>query len=155
MGAGFHPIDFLLNDDQSHGGSAAAANPVSAPAFSLTKVLSSAAIVVAPLATWLVDAFTKTDFTSGQIVALTAAILGFLAVASSADVLARAIATAADSRAKAVMLLNTPLAAQLRSSDVDPKVTVLAVRGGGSNNSVLVAQNGSMSWVNENQVYYS
>jgi hypothetical protein len=156
-----NPVDFLLNKSPA----APSGDPVGAPAFSLTKVLSSAAIVVTPLATLLVDQFTKLSFTSGQIVALTVAILGFLAIASAADVLARAISASADSRAKAVtaaaadsgtvMLLEQPLAARLISAGEDPRVSVLAVRGG-PHNRVLVAQDGGgLSWVDEKQVYYA
>jgi len=74
---------------------------VEAPAFSLTKVLTSGAMIITPVAAlltkWLGDA-TPSEW---NYVALTLGLLGFLAIAGAADVIARAIATAAESKAKA------------------------------------------------------
>lgn len=88
-------LDFLLNrtDDGSQS--------VEAPAFALTKVLSSAAVIVTPLATLIVEKTSSIDLTSGEYVTLAIALLGFLAVTSSADVLARSIAAAGRSKTDA------------------------------------------------------
>lgn len=90
-------IDFLLNLKAPD-----ADTVVTAPAFSLTKVLASAAIVVGPLATYLVDRFSKVSFSSWQIVSLAVALLVFLAITAAADVLGRSIAAAAKVKADAV-----------------------------------------------------
>jgi hypothetical protein len=170
------PISFLLNKDTTAtGDKPPAADPVTSSAFSLTKVLSSAAVVVAPLAMLLVDKISDLSFSSGQVVALIVAILGFLAIASAADVLARALANAAGmqaaaatdaakSRAAAVdaqskgaesglLLLDKPLAARLQSDGL-PKVTVVAVRGGSENRVLVAAGGGKLSWVDAKYVHY-
>ena len=171
------PISFLLNKDTTAtGDKPPAADPVTSSAFSLTKVLSSAAVVVAPLAMLLVDKISDLSFSSGQVVALIVAILGFLAIASAADVLARALANAAGmqaaaatdaakSRAEAavdaqskgaesgLLLLDKPLAARLQSDGL-PKVTVVAVRGGSENRVLVSAGGGKLSWVDAKYVHY-
>lgn len=82
------PIKFLLNRGVDE--------VVKAPAFSLTKVLQTAALVLTPLVTLLVSALPKISFSPGQVVTLTVAVLALLAVTGSADVLARGMATSAD-----------------------------------------------------------
>ena len=86
--------DFLLNRQPK-------AAEVSTPAFSLTKVLSSGAIIIGPIATLLVDKVAKINFSAGQLVALAIGLLGFLAITASADVLGRSYAAAASSRSDA------------------------------------------------------
>jgi hypothetical protein len=90
-----NPVSFLLNrgDQESQ--------VVGAPAYSLTKVLTSAAVIVGPIATLLVDKLSKVNFSPGQIVALAIGLLGFLAIAAAADVLSRSYAAAAKERSAA------------------------------------------------------
>jgi hypothetical protein len=94
-----NPVSFLLNQ----GTEATQAEVVEAPAFSLTKVLASAAIVVTPIATALVAQLKDVTFTAGNFVALAIGVLGFLAITASADVLARALATSAEKTAQAAV----------------------------------------------------
>jgi hypothetical protein len=72
---------------------------VDAPAFSITKVLASAGIIVGPIATLIADNLLNIDFSAWQLVSLAAALLLFLAILASADVVARSIATGAKAKA--------------------------------------------------------
>ena len=85
-------VDFFTNNKAED-------TPVEANAFSLTKVLIAGGAVVTTVGAWLVDQFTKVNLTSGQFTALVLGVLGFTAVASAADVLARALELAPQSRA--------------------------------------------------------
>src|SRR5262245_323659 len=88
--------DFLLNKSSKD------EQVVDAPAFSLTKVLASAAVIITPIATLLVEQLKNVDLTSGNYVALATAVLGFLAIASAADVLGRSYASGAARHAEAM-----------------------------------------------------
>jgi hypothetical protein len=132
------PISFLLNRDTTDNTPAAGGDPVTSPAFSLTKVLSGAAMVVTPLAMLLVDKVTKLSFTSGQIVALTVAILGFLAIASAADVVARALAKAAGLQAAAVTTAATSRA-QSRTAAADTRAQAWTAAAGARAQAVTAA----------------
>lgn len=94
-----NPVKFLLNqpEDQDE----LAKQAVEAPAFSLTKVLSTAALIVTPIAAYLVDWLSDINLTEQHFVALAIGLFGFLAVAAAADVLARSIVTAAETKADA------------------------------------------------------
>jgi hypothetical protein len=94
-----NPLKFLLNkaEDQTELDKQA----VEAPAFSLTKVLGTAALIVAPIATVLVEAFGTIELDAPHYVALAIGLLGFLAITSAADVLARSVVTAAEMKAEA------------------------------------------------------
>jgi hypothetical protein len=93
------PVSFLLNRGQDAQDNAV----VEAPAFSLTKVLSTLAVIATPLATLLVTKINDLDFSAGNYVVLIVAVLGFLAIAASADVLGRSIATSAEKNAQAAV----------------------------------------------------
>ncbi len=139
-------VDFLLNrtDDE-----ATPTEPVAAPAFSLTKVLSSAALVLTPLTAILVRYLADATFSTWQVVVLIVGVLGFLAVTASADVLVRARA--------AVLARPTPvpyseldpvLRATLVTVREDPTVEVFAIRPGDAGSQFLVREEGQpMSWV--------
>ena len=90
-------FDFLLNRTETD------KQFVQAPAFALTKVLTAAAVIVTPLATLIVEKTSSVDLTSGQYVTLALGLLAFLAVTSSADVLARSIAAAGQQKAGALV----------------------------------------------------
>jgi hypothetical protein len=104
-----NPISFLLNRPAAVAQpDANAAQPaVDDPAFSLTKVLATAATVLTPLTAILVTQLGDVAFSAGNIVALVLGVLGFLAVASAADVLARGAATGAEKRAEATQAAAT------------------------------------------------
>lgn len=68
-------------------------DPVSANAYSLTKVLVTSGGVITPLVALVVNQIGNVRFSAWQIVALALGILGFAAIAGSADVIARALAT--------------------------------------------------------------
>ena len=94
------PISFLLNSDVSTQTDNGA---VSAPAFSLTKVMA----VVAPLLTALVSTVLSNikgvNWSTTDYVWMIVSLVAFLTVTASADVLARAIATSAKRRADAAV----------------------------------------------------
>ncbi|WP_151082842.1 hypothetical protein [Nocardioides cynanchi] len=118
--------DFFLNK----GAANQTASVVDAPAFSLTKVMAVVAPVVTVLATLLTSRIKNVHFDEGQITALIIALVAFLAVTSSADVLARGIATSAEKTASArtrMLRFEAPLTAGLQLHDGTETVTVLAV----------------------------
>ena len=108
--------------------------PVGAPAFSLTKVMA----VVAPLITVLVTVATarlkEVTFTEDQLTVIIVALVAFLALTGSADVLARAVATSAEKRAGSVasarrtgiVRFETALASRLTLPGADEDVKVIA-----------------------------
>jgi hypothetical protein len=100
---------FLLNTGAQKTG-------VTTPAFSLTKVLASTAIVVGPLVTLLVGWLGGANLTDGQYVTLTIALLAFVAILAAADVLARAYASAHTSRH--LYTFEHPVRAHYENSDV-------------------------------------
>jgi hypothetical protein len=101
MAVNLNPITLLLNSGQEESA------VVQAPAFSLTKVMAVVAPLVTALATWLATEFKDTSFTTGQITTLLVALIAFLALTGAADVLARGIATSAQTQASARMRMMT------------------------------------------------
>jgi len=85
--ADINPFNFLLNRDNTD-------TAVAAPAYSITKVLATGASVVTPLVVLLASKLGSVDFSSAEIVVLTVAVLGFLAIVAAADVISRSSATA-------------------------------------------------------------
>lgn len=151
---------------------------VSAPAFSLTKVVTAASVVVTPIGALIVKLIGGKDFKfqPGQVVVLTLGLLGFIAIASSADVLARAIAagsTASGDVAKAqaeaakaqaetvnsqrdtvnLIPFATPLKATFTASDgqAPTKVSVLAATGG-SSPFYLLKEGDKLHWMATSKV---
>lgn len=144
-------MSFLLNNSAE----AKQAEVVAAPAFSLTKVLATAAAVVAPIATLLVDNFSKLNLSSQQYVTLAIGVLGFLAIASAADVLARSIATSAENNGAAartaagnVVSFSTPLPGLYTNTKGDPaKVDVVATCHAGGKPQYLVKDGEKLMWL--------
>lgn len=91
-----NPLNLLLNR-----GAGAQQEAVEGPAFSITKVLATVATVLTPLITVIVAQLDQVAFDEGHIVVLIVSLLAFLAVGSTADVLARAFAASAKTRADA------------------------------------------------------
>ena len=97
-------LDFLLNRT----GQAKAADAViTAPAFSLTKVMAVAATILTPIAAVIVDQLPKVNLQPVHYVAMALGLLGFLAVTAAADVIARAVATVADKNGEAAKAVAT------------------------------------------------
>lgn len=142
------PLKFLLNQ----GSEGEAKDVVEAPAFSLTKVLSAGAVIIAPIAALIVDSLKDKDLKPSHYVALAIALLGFLAITAAADVLARALATAAERNAQAsaarigqFIQFQSPLDAHRVTSGEDRKVTVLAAATAGEP-YFLVKEGDSINW---------
>jgi hypothetical protein len=146
--------DFFLNK-----GEHAENQVVEAPAFSITKVLSAAAIVVTPIATVIVDKIGDLSLTPANYVALALGVLGFLAITTAADVLARAMATAADSRmkfAQATLARLIPFAAPLDGHEIaegaDPSIKILAAAQGDAPYFLVKKEDDSVKWLPESSV---
>jgi hypothetical protein len=145
--ANLNPVSFLLNQGAEQ------KQVVSAPAFSLTKVLAAAAVIVTPIATALVNQAKSVTLSAGNYVVLAAAVLAFLALASSADVLARSIATSATTRASAatastaqMVAFATPLDGHRITDGADPAIKVLATAQIGEP-VFLVKEGDAMTWL--------
>lgn len=149
---------------------------VDAPAFSLTKVLASGAVIIAPLATLLTDFLADAELASVHYVALALGLLGFLAVTAAADVLARGIATGAskhadvakrnaeaaaeraaaqekvaDAQFARLMRFETPLAARRIKVGPDAPIKLLALAQGRT--PYYLAQEGDeVMWLGESEV---
>lgn len=141
-------INFFLNKKPD----AEAKDVVDAPAFSLTKVLGAGAVIVAPIAAFVVDNLKTVDLDGNHYVSLAIGLLGFLAITAAADVLARSIATAAEKNAQAsaasvgqFMQFQKPLDGHRVAAGEDPSVTVLAAAYAGEP-YFLVKEGDSISW---------
>jgi hypothetical protein len=156
-------VNFMLNRDSAD-------TAVSAPAYSLTKVLAAGASVVTPLAALLVTKVGSVAFSSTEIVALIVAVLAFLAVVSTADVVSRSLASTRTGPVSHA-LLAAPEAKSLAVPEVtsdgvlfefvpvrkgilhrdgpDSDVQILAGRG----QQLLIAEPGKqLAWVSQDQV---
>jgi hypothetical protein len=155
------PLEFLLNT-----GPNAEKQVVEAPAFSLTKVLGAGAIIITPIATILVEAIQKQDdFKAQHYVALAIGLLGFLAITAAADVLARAVGTAAKNRAEAaqkgldaarsqaaasaarLVPFDTPVAAHRVLPGADEPVKVLAAASADDAYLLVQDEDDKIAWV--------
>jgi hypothetical protein len=156
--------DFLLNKSED----AQEAQVVEAPAFSLTKVLAASAVVITPLATFIVDQLSKVNLSAGNYTTLVLGLLGFLAITASADVFSRAYATAAKEHATAataaittatagvghVVPFTKPLAAHRISNKEgvgDAAVEVLA-SAYADGPRFLVKEDSSVTWLRASEV---
>jgi hypothetical protein len=138
-------------------------------AFSLTKVLSSAAIVIGPIATLLVDKLSKINFSAGQIVALAIGLLGFLALTASADVLGRSYAAGAKNSsdaatselkaAQAGMAQFLPFPHPVRGRQItakeDPPIEVLASAYADKGYFLVRDGAGEFSWMEASKVTFA
>ena len=139
-----NPIKFLLNQSSE----AKESEIVKPPAFSLTKVLSAGAVIVAPIATIVVDKLDE-GLTAQHYVALAIGILAFLAVA-----LARAVATSAEKKAAAatanmgqLLTFKKPIAAKrIVKSAEDIDVQLLAAAQA-DQAYYLVKEEDDISWL--------
>ncbi len=110
---------------------------VKAPAFSLTKVMAVVAPVVTALSTAALSWLKSVDFKGPQITVMVVALVAFLAITASADVLARGLATAATTYSAALekvagartrlTVFSTPLTATLVLKGLDEAIQVIAV----------------------------
>ena len=87
--------DFLLNKKEPE------KQDVASPTFSIIKVLTSAGVIVAPLATLVVDWTTKVNLSEGQYITLALGLLAFIAVLASSDVLGRSYVAGQKAKASA------------------------------------------------------
>ncbi|MDQ1695969.1 MAG: hypothetical protein QOJ03_1322 [Frankiaceae bacterium] len=127
------------------------ADEIGAPAFSITKVLATGAVVLTPLTTVLVKSLSNVKFSNGEIVALVIAVLAFCAILGAADVFARAIATAGTSSVGYVPL-SPGLKGSLKKRGEDTDVNIVATRRNGELGEFLIIDDGGASWVKEEAV---
>ncbi len=136
-----NPIDLLLNRDNT-------SQTVTAPAFSITKVISSAAIVLTPLAAYLAKAIGNVKFTPGQIVALLVAVLALLGITSASDVIARSIATRGQTEFSGYVPVDPTIKATWIRPGEDGVVDVVATRRVGDLAEYLVFEpSHPLTWV--------
>lgn len=148
---------FLLNSGNTD-------TAVSAPAYSITKVLVTGASVFTPLAALLISKINSVTFSSAEIVTLIVAVLGFLAVVTTADVVSRSLATAKTAtdnnsvraapveRSPGILFEFDPVRkGRLLCDGPDPDVEILAGRGP----ELLIAEPGEqLRWVPQEQVTF-
>lgn len=122
---------------------------VESPAFSITKVMAVVAPLVTALVTWATSQLENVAFTSGQITAIIASLIGFLAVTGAADVIARGVATSASMAATARgkwIRFDKPLAATLEMAGADEQISVLAASDAQPPEFLCVREDQSLSW---------
>jgi hypothetical protein len=139
------PIGWLTNAQSD-----ATQDPVSSPAFSLTKVLASGAVIITPIATLLIKWLGDDSFNwhAVHIVALALGLLGFLAITASADVLARGIsagATPSHLDVTNIVQFDKPLRAALKDNNAT-EVEVLAVVAGRTSYYLVKGEDGNIAW---------
>lgn len=130
---------------------------VEAPAFSLTKVMAVVAPLVTGVITVLTAAIKDVSFSGGQITALIISLVAFLAITASADVIARGLATSAQTtaagRARWVRF-DVPLNAQLELEGPDEAVVVLAASDASPPEYLCVRADKSLSWEPSSKVIF-
>jgi hypothetical protein len=122
---------------------------VEAPAFSITKVMAVVAPLVTALVTWATSQLESVQFTGGQVAAIIASLIGFLAITGAADVIARGLATSADKAATGRgrwIRFHTPLRATLALPEEDEEVTVLAASDAEPPEFLCVRKDKTLSW---------
>lgn len=131
---------------------------VGSPAFSITKVLTTAALVIAPVVTVVTASVSSLDFTSGQVVVLSVALMAFVAVLGAADVLARAIASSSGGKSGVVAISPVRHGFLTKGKDDKQAVRIVAVRASGDGTGQFlivpdVEQPGAnLKWVDEAKV---
>ena len=147
-----NPVDFLLNKGGSD-------DPVvDAPAFSLTKVLTVAAPVVTAAVALIADKLDDMAFRAVHVTALTVAVLGLVAIAGSADVIARSIATNAKTVANkpaTVVRLATLIKAVRTMPGDDENVAVTAVSCEQPPRFLCLRADGTLTWEDEDDLRFS
>jgi hypothetical protein len=141
----FEPVKFLLNQTTA----TAEAQTVQAPAFSLTKVMAVVAPLLTAVTALATSAIKNVSFDAGQITTLIVALIAFLAITASADVLARGIATSADKRANGRLRMITfapPLSGQLAKAGADEDVHVLAASDAAPPEFLCLLADQSVAW---------
>jgi hypothetical protein len=138
-----------------------AASVVDSPAFSLTKVMAVVAPLMTVLVTFVTGKLRTGTFTYGQITTMIVALVAFLAVTASADVLGRSMATAAAKKADGytsaaqtnasarlhMAQFGTPLPAHLaQGGDAHEDVQVLAVSDANPPEFLCVRSDQTVSW---------
>ena len=145
-------VSFLLNTSpESKEGQV-----VEAPAFSLTKVMIVLAPLVTTAVTFVSDKFGNVDFSSGEVTAMAISLIALLALTSSADVLARGIATSAAKSAEGakaaaeartqVIPLDPTVEGQLVKDGPDEPVTVVALSNSSPPEFLLLHADKTLSW---------
>lgn len=137
--------DFFLNKGTQNQDAAV----VDAPAFSLTKVMAVVAPVVTALAALATSKIKNVNFSESQVTVLIVSLVAFLAVTSSADVLARGIATSAEKTASArtrLLRFDTPLVARLKVDGGSETVTILAASDAIPSEYLCVRADQAIEW---------
>ncbi len=99
---------------------------VTAPAYSLTKIMTVVVPVLTAVSGLAIDRMKKDTFSDGQVTALIIAVIGFLTIVIAADLLARGIATGR----QPVAIFPNPIGARLAQDGPDASVDVIACSSG-------------------------
>ena len=130
---------------------------VEAPAFSLTKVMAVVAPLVTAVVTSVTAALKNVSFSGGQITTLIVSLIAFLAITASADVIARGLATSAQTtaagRARWVRF-DKPLNAQLELQGPDEAVAILAASDASPPEYLCVRADQSLSWEPSSKIIF-
>jgi hypothetical protein len=152
-----NPIGFLLNRTSATENEGV----VSAPAFSLTKVMAIVAPLITALVSTVLSRLDGVNWTTTEYVWMIVSLVAFLAVTSSTDVLARAIAASAKSRAAAttkaaetraeargrIIRFSDPLPAFLPPTEGNNvRVRVIAASNAQSPEFLCVHDDNTMTW---------
>ncbi|MFC7487237.1 hypothetical protein ACOCJ7_00130 [Knoellia sp. CPCC 206453] len=122
---------------------------VTAPAFSITKVMAVVAPLVTALVAWATSQLKSVNFTSGNVTALIAALVGFLALTGAADVIARGLATSAEKAATGRgrwVQFNKPLAGRLELAGADESVSVVAASDAKPPEFLCLREDKTLTW---------
>lgn len=145
------PVSWLLNKGTKE------KDVVDAPAFSLTKVLTVGAPVVTIAVTLIARWVDEANFALAPVhfTVLVVAVLGLVAIAGAADVIARGLATAAARPPARVVHFANPIQALRFMDGPDDAVTVLAVSCEEPPRYLCMKPDGSMRWEAENDLKLS
>jgi hypothetical protein len=140
---------FFTNTDDT--GAPVEGTPVEAPAFSLTKVLTAGAIIVTPIATAVTEFLAKGALQAVHYTALALGLMGLLAIAGSADVLARAISARRaeqppDDQPENLIQFSPAVPAELILEGEDEDVSVVAAVGGSQVCFLIRREDDSLEW---------
>lgn len=138
-------IEFITNTKTD--GTSVEGSAVTAPAFSITKFMTAASVVVTPIAAAVTEALTNGSMQAVHHTALALGLLGFLALVSSADLFARAIAVRrTESQRTNLLRFSSPLPGQLILDGPDEAVQLLGAVGGAETSFLVKRADDSLEW---------
>ena len=144
------PVDFLLNRvDEPR----PVAQVVEAPAFSLTKVMAIITPLLAGGTAVAARTLDDVDFNATHVIVLIVAVVAFLAVTMSADLLSRGIATASEKVAsQRITILQQPLKVRLSIQGGEQPAHIVGVSNTAPASFLCLFDNKTTAWVTSDKV---